>query len=210
MSRWQVLWKDDKVAEAWKMPDESVIRLSKQLKAEGKKRMLDLGCGVGRHLFHLAKEGFEVHGLDNSSEGLKRTSEWLKDEGLSATLVTGDMGAIPYPDSFFDAVVAFHVIYHATYEDMKKVVEGMNSKLASGGYLLLTLISTKHSHYGVGREIEKNSFVDEHDREKSTIHHYSDEEEARELLKEFQIIEIEDTDKGDPGSYHWKILCCKG
>ena len=210
MSRWQELWKDDKIADAWKIPDESVVQLSERLKAEGKKRVLDLGCGVGRHIVYLAKEGFEAYGLDSSDSGLERTRNWLEAEELTATLSNNDMNDIPYPDGFFDAIVAFHVIYHATYEDMAKVVEGMNSKLTGSGYLLLTQISTKHSHYGVGREVEKNSFVEEHGGEKSTIHHYSDEEEVRGLLKEFQIIEIEDTDKGDPGSYHWMILGRKG
>ena len=41
------------------------------LKKHGVKRVLDLGCGAGRHCVLLAGSGFEVVGIDVSKYALK-------------------------------------------------------------------------------------------------------------------------------------------
>ena len=43
-------------------PQAEVVALVARLKAEGKPRVHDLGCGLGRHLLLLAAEGFEASG----------------------------------------------------------------------------------------------------------------------------------------------------
>jgi 2-polyprenyl-3-methyl-5-hydroxy-6-metoxy-1,4-benzoquinol methylase len=45
-----------------------------------------LGCGSGRHVVYLAKNGFEVYGIDIAKSGIKIAKEWLKDEKLKANL----------------------------------------------------------------------------------------------------------------------------
>jgi len=40
-------------------------------------RVLDLGCGVGRHLVYLSSQGFEMHGLDLSPAGVERCQKEL-------------------------------------------------------------------------------------------------------------------------------------
>ena len=52
--------------------------------------ILDLGCGNGRHVVALKKEGFNTIGLDISSSGLRLSYEWLEEEGLKTGLVCAD------------------------------------------------------------------------------------------------------------------------
>ena len=58
-------------------PTWGVQRFAAFLKGKGLRRVLDLGCGAGRHVLFLAREGFEVHGLDSSREALRITQERL-------------------------------------------------------------------------------------------------------------------------------------
>src|SRR5215831_7037782 len=46
-------------------------RLEKQAMRLVKGRVLDIGCGAGRHGLYLQKKGFEVTGIDNSAGAIK-------------------------------------------------------------------------------------------------------------------------------------------
>ncbi|EQD77735.1 Methyltransferase type 11 domain protein, partial [mine drainage metagenome] len=50
-------------------------------------RALDLGCGEGRDLIHLARHGLQVTGVDISQPGLAKAELWAADEGLSIRTV---------------------------------------------------------------------------------------------------------------------------
>ena len=45
-------------------PNPEVMALLPELQAEGVRRVLDAGCGAGRHLVPLAAAGFRVVGVD--------------------------------------------------------------------------------------------------------------------------------------------------
>ena len=43
-----------------------------------------MGCGTGRHTLYLAKQGFQVYGVDIAEEGIKIAKQWLKENNLKA------------------------------------------------------------------------------------------------------------------------------
>ena len=63
-------------------PRNAVVRFSKLLKKQKMKRVLDLGCGSGRHVVYLAKKKFFVVGSDIAPTALKLTSKWCKKENV--------------------------------------------------------------------------------------------------------------------------------
>lgn len=48
------------------------------LETHGVKKVLDLGCGAGRHCILLANSGFEVVGTDISKSALKMARQWAR------------------------------------------------------------------------------------------------------------------------------------
>jgi SAM-dependent methyltransferase len=62
-------------------------------------RILDVGCGWGRHLRLLLAAGHEAVGVDRSHALLRRS------RGLGALLAAADMRALPFRDQAFDVVV---------------------------------------------------------------------------------------------------------
>lgn len=54
-------------------------------------RLIDLGCGTGRHLLHFAQRGFAVTGVDLSDHMLEESRAKLRLYGLSGRLVKADI-----------------------------------------------------------------------------------------------------------------------
>src|SRR3972149_5130329 len=68
-------------------------------------RVLDLGCGNGRHL--RAAAGADLHGI-----GLDRSAALLEYARGSGALVRGEITRIPVKDDSVDAVLAVAVVHH--------------------------------------------------------------------------------------------------
>lgn len=58
-------------------------------------RLIDLGCGTGRHVVQFARRGFDVVGVDLSGEMLAETQAKLERADLTATLVRADICRLP-------------------------------------------------------------------------------------------------------------------
>ena len=100
-------------------------------------RILDVGCGTGRHSFELASRGFEVHGID-ISERFIEIAQGAVDS--LATFERVDARAMEF-ESEFDAVIclcqgAFGMMTADGEDDA--VVAGMSRALRPGGRVALS------------------------------------------------------------------------
>jgi SAM-dependent methyltransferase len=77
--------------------DQEVDFLIGELGLRAGHRLLDLGCGPGRHAKALAHRGVEVVGVDRSEEFLREAGEgrWVR----------ADARSLPFPADSFDAVI---------------------------------------------------------------------------------------------------------
>lgn len=69
-------------------------------------RVLDAGCGTGRYTRRVAERGATITGIDLDREMLDAAR--LKAPG--ATLIQGDLTALPFPDAHFDLTLAVTVL----------------------------------------------------------------------------------------------------
>src|SRR3989304_7652916 len=89
LKQWnEILKKKGKVFTKIKKDFPKIVTI---LKKNNVKKILDLGCGSGRHIVYLAKRGFDVFGIDIAKEGISLTNSWLKKENLKADLKIGDI-----------------------------------------------------------------------------------------------------------------------
>jgi len=191
----------------WENPHEQVVALAALLRERGARRVLDLGCGAGRHTVYLARAGFDVCALDIAENGLAHTRGWLARENLAAEVKQSDIARIPYPDEFFDAVISIYVIYHKTYTEMQGVVAEIHRALKRGGLAVISLQSTRGWRYGQGRAIEPNTFILDVGADAGVPHHYSTLVEIADLFKQFTIRKIEQEERNEAGKRHshWQV-----
>lgn len=97
-------------------------------------RVLDAGCGQGHPILTRLSDGFVSVGLDFSRAQLRLAAN----AAPSASLVHGDMTALPFRDDVFDAVVTYHSIIHVPLADHQTVLDEFARVLCSGGRLLLS------------------------------------------------------------------------
>ena len=83
-------------------------------------RVLDLGCGAGRHAFEMYRRGADVIAFDQDADELATVREWfaaMRDAGevpagAEADVKEGDALALPFADGEFDRVVAAEILEH--------------------------------------------------------------------------------------------------
>ena len=206
MKEWDEIWKTEEGRAWWLEPEPFVISLLPRFKSEGVHTVLDLGFGLGRHSILLAKEGFDVYGVEPSPAGMEYAVQWAEKEGIALKLATGDMSRLPFESDSFDLILAWNVIYHGLTDHIRQTIGEIRRCLKLDGYLLCTLISTKNDQCGRGEEIERGTFIIADHEEKSHPHHYFDREEIDDILLGFDLLHCEDVEHGVPGSYHWQIL----
>jgi len=112
-------------------------------------RILDAGCGGGRNLVWLLRQGYEVFGVDSE----KRSIENLPADHFRAE----PMEAMSFPDAFFDVVIASAVLHFAKSDDhFLAMLRGAWRVLKPGGMFFSRLassigIETKIQPVGEGR-----------------------------------------------------------
>jgi tellurite methyltransferase len=154
------------------------------------RRILDLGCGNGRHVIALAKKGFRTTGLDISPNGLRLTGEWLHEEALQAGLVSADTRRyFPFEAESFDGLISTQVIHHALLADVRISIAEIRRVLTPGGMAFITMPSGNHKGEAAV-EIEPNTYVPLDGKEKGLPHHIFTEQELRSEFGMFQIDEI--------------------
>ena len=78
--------------------------LADALGLEAGARVLDVGCGPGRHALALARRGIDVVGVDLSEDFIALARDAAAADGLPAHFDVGDVRELAY-DAEFDAVI---------------------------------------------------------------------------------------------------------
>jgi len=102
-------------------------------------RALDLGCGRGELSIFLARQGFEVTGVDYSADAIgianKAVAE-ADDPTMRIQFVQSDLNEAPL-SGLYDVITAADVIEHLSPDELDRLYEKLSAHLAPGGVLVL-------------------------------------------------------------------------
>jgi SAM-dependent methyltransferase len=112
-------------------------------------RVLDLCCGVGRHVLELARRGFDVTGVDTTKSYIKKATQTAKKEGLKVKLINADMRDFVHPGGFDVILNLFTSFgYFEDAEDDRKVAANIYRSLKRGGRLIMQTASKEVTALG--------------------------------------------------------------
>ncbi len=108
-------------------------------------RVLDMGCGAGRHAFEMYRLGADVVAFDQDADELAGVLELfgaMKEQGeapagAEADIKQGDALALPFADGEFDRIVAAEVLEHIP-ADLQAIAE-LARVLRPGGTLAVSV-----------------------------------------------------------------------
>lgn len=203
MEQWNEIFK--KRGRVFFKEQENMENILKIFREHGVKRILDLGCGTGRHVIYFAKNDFQVYGIDIAREGIRLTKEWLKKEGLNANLKVGSIyEKLPYKNDFFDAVISTNTIHHAAIEKIRKTIQEVERVSKPKSLLFITVRrrefrtfkphSAKIERYKKRitkyKVIGPRSYVPTEGGEKGMVHYLFNKRILRKEFKNFTIKDI--------------------
>src|SRR6266849_2843534 len=104
--------------------------------------LLELACGSGRLLVPLAREGYEVTGVDSSASMLKLAQEALEQAGVAAQckLVQDNMCRLSLGQKFRLAFIALGSFGHVcARQEQRQMLAAVRDHLTTGGRFILDI-----------------------------------------------------------------------
>ncbi len=172
-------------------------------------RVLDMGCGAGRHAFEMYKRGADVTAFDQDVDELAVVSEWftaMKEAGevpagAEADTLEGDALALPFADGEFDRIVAAEILEHIPADI--QAIEELVRVLRPGGTLAVSVPRW------LPEIINWKLSADYHNTPGGHIRIYTDAELCDKVTKAGMEFEGKDYAHGLHAPYWW-IKCAVG
>jgi SAM-dependent methyltransferase len=180
---------------SWNSVSDEFLPVALRWQELGKKTVLDVGCGRGRHSLYLAEMGFKVTATDLSPDGIRQLNEQARLKKLEDNITTQvcDMLDLPFNMDQFDCVLAFNSVYHTDYDGLKKIIDNITDFLNDSGGLYITFNSKSNKSYRDpdNSRINEYTIIKTQGSEKGIPHTYLAYEEVIDLLSAFNILKIQ-------------------
>lgn len=158
-------------------------------------KVLDFGCGIGRHVRLCDEFGLDAYGFDLSDEAILRAKEISRErESLSNKFLVADITQLPYHDRFFDFMLSHGVLDSMPFEIAKKGINELHRTINDNGIIYFDVIDVEDMSFSA------DSFeqVVTSDHENGTVQTFFDKNRILELLQnKFNILELYKVKKED-------------
>ncbi|PIU52393.1 MAG: hypothetical protein COS90_11665 [Deltaproteobacteria bacterium CG07_land_8_20_14_0_80_60_11] len=178
-------------------PNPELMGLIPRWQAAGCRRVLDAGCGVGRHLLPLLQAGFRVWGVDCDARVLKLLKARLANSAppaAASNLVQADLNRLPFAPGAFDLVVSINVINHGDAATFRDYCRELDRVLKAGGHLFINVSPREFAEkvrLPQTRELEPGTLVDIATPDGAMVHHFPTPAELREQFPGFAVLRQE-------------------
>jgi len=128
--------------------------IEKEINFDKTLKIIDIGCGTGRHSIELAKKGYQVTGIDLSSSLLEWAQEKAKDQSLHIDFQKHDARKLPFKNEFDLAIM----ICEGAFPLME--TDEMNYEILKNAYNVLkykgkVIFTTLNGLFPIFNSIEK-------------------------------------------------------
>jgi len=107
-------------------------------------KLLDIGCGEGRHASAAARLGFKVTAVDYEPLALQRARQFAENKGIEGIIFRkADVFSMAFPDSHFDVAMDWGCLHHQKKSDWPAYKRSILRVLKPEGYYILSVFSPK-------------------------------------------------------------------
>jgi len=153
-------------------------------------RLLDFGCGIGRHVFLAHDFSLDAYGFDLSDEAIRVAqahARSLEKEELETNLMAASILNLPYESNFFDCMLSHGVLDSMTFDIAKKGIAQLHRVIKPDGLIYFDVIDEEDGSCD-NVNLEK---VVQTDHEKGTVQTYFNQGRIEALLHStFKVIEL--------------------
>ena len=117
--------------------------IEKEINRDKSLKIIDIGCGTGRHSIEMVKRGYQITGIDLSESQLKRAMEKAKEQGVEIDFQKHDARNLPFKGEFDLAIMlcegGFSLMEtdEMNFEILKNATKVLNDK----GKLIFTTLN---------------------------------------------------------------------
>ena len=117
--------------------------IEKEISFDKNLRILDVGCGTGRHAIELAGRGYSVTGIDISESMLHRAREKAAEAGVKVNFIQADARHLSFVSEFDVAIMLCEGGFSLmeTDEMNYEILKGATSALKPGGKFIFTCLN---------------------------------------------------------------------
>jgi len=107
-------------------------------------RLLDIGCGEGRHAITASRLDFKVTAVDYEPLAIMRARRFAKEKGVKdIAFRTANILHLPAPETRFDVVLDYGCLHHQRKADWPAYKASVLRVLSADGFLVLSVFSPK-------------------------------------------------------------------
>jgi len=117
--------------------------IESEINRDKSRKIIDIGCGTGRHAIELTKRGYNVTGVDLSENQIKRAREKAKEAGVAIDFQTQDARNLSFDNEFDLAIMLCEGGFSLMETDEMnfEILKGATKALKSKGKFIFTTLN---------------------------------------------------------------------
>lgn len=165
---------------------------------DGRPKVLDIGCGAGRHLAYLWENGFHPIGVELSSVACEQAIALMNSKGAPLDeyeVINLSTGNANFPDNSIDYAVSVSAMDSMPTASAVDVAAKTLASLKPEGLFYVDLISADRIRNGEDLGDYDQTVNEQH--EKGTVQSYYDEPKIRRVFAGFEVVRLETITRAD-------------
>lgn len=200
---WEAAYKNNE--RMWgENPTDNARTVLELMQKRNIRSVLIPGFGYGRNAKVFYDEGFDVTGIEISKTAIERARKHF---GSDVTIHYGSVTEMPFDKIQYQSIYCYSLIHLLNKADRIKLIDDCYSQLKHNGIMIFVALSVNDKRFGLGEELEKNTF---HTLQGLNLYFY-DEASIKEEFGHYTIVEAKEINEPEenPNERHWMIICEK-
>ena len=185
-------------------PTDNAREVLELMQKRNIKSVLIPGFGYGRNARVFYDNGFDVTGIELSKTAIERARKYF---GSDVTIHYGSVTEMPFDKNQYQSIYCYSLVHLLNTAERKKFIDDCYTQLMHKGIMVFVGLSTKDTRFGLGKELERNTFHSPH----GLNLYFYDEASVKEEFGNYNILEAKEINEPEenPSEKHWMIVCEK-